>query len=141
MLKGRIYWFTGEVINSKELGKKLHNLLQSEKRNWRRDVFYLDDSTSSNINHLQMIAEYLHTSGCDVVVSAISPHKSVRESFKNKIGISNFSEFYVHNSKNPLDITIYEEPTENFISVDLHKSNTTLLFGSIVNYLIDNNKL
>jgi adenylylsulfate kinase-like enzyme len=141
MLKGRIYWFTGEFGNSRELAKKLHTLLQSEKRNWRRDVFYLDDSTSSNINHLQMIAEYLHNSGCDVVVSAVSPNKSIRESFKHKIGISNFSEFYVHNSKNPLDITMYEEPTENFISVDLHKNNTTLLFGSIVNYLIDNNKL
>ena len=42
MLKGRIYWFTGEASNSRELAKKLHTLLQSEKQNWRSDVFYLD---------------------------------------------------------------------------------------------------
>lgn len=156
MLKGRIYWFTGDASNSRELAKKLHTLLQSEKRNWRRDVFYLDseqlrtltnntDYTDSgitnHITHLQMITEYLHTNGCDVVVSDISPFKEIREAFKHKIGLVSFSEFYVHNSKQPLDYTIYEVPTENFISVDTFRTNIELSFGSIVNYLIDNNKL
>lgn len=156
MLKGRIYWFTGEASNSRELAKKLHTLLQSEKRNWRRDVFYLDsdelrtltnnkDYTDSgiinHITHLQMIAEYLHINGCDVVVSDISPYKQLRENFKHKIGLDNFSEFYVDNSKQPLDYDVYGAPTENFILVDTFRNNTALSFGSIVNYLIDNNKL
>lgn len=156
MLKGRIYWFTGEAGNSRELAKKLHTLLQSEKRNWRRDVFYLDsdelrtltnntDYTDSgiikHIRHLQMIAQYLHTMGCDVVVSDVSPYKEIREEFKHIIGLDNFSEFYVYNSKKPLDYDKYGEPTENFISVDTFRNNFELSFGSIVNYLIDNHKL
>jgi adenylylsulfate kinase-like enzyme len=156
MSKGRIYWFTGEASNSRELGKRLHTLLQSEKRNWRRDVFYLDSEelrkitnntdytdsgTIKHIRHLQMIAQYLHTTGCDVVVSDISPYKEVREEFKRRIGLSNFSEFYVHNSKQPLDYSTYGAPTENFISVDTFRNNFELSFGSIVNYLIDNHKL
>jgi adenylylsulfate kinase-like enzyme len=156
MLKGRIYWFTGEASNSRELAKKLHTLLQSEKRNWRRDVFYLDSEelrnltnntdytdsgTIKHISHLQMIAQYLHITGCDVVVSDVSPFKELREQFKHKIGLSSFSEFYVHNSKKPLDYVKYGVPTENFISVDTHRNNSELSFGSIVNYLIDNHKL
>jgi adenylylsulfate kinase-like enzyme len=156
MLKGRIYWFTGEASNSRELAKKLHTLLQSEKRNWRRDVFYLDSEelrtitnnkdytdsgTINHIRHLQMVTQYLHTNGCDVVVSDVSPYKEVREEFKARIGLTNFSEFYVHNSKKPLDYVKYGKPTENFISVDTFRNNTELSFGSIVNYLIDNHKL
>ena len=43
MSKGNIYWFTGQPAHGKTvLGKKLVELLQSEKRNWRKDVFHID---------------------------------------------------------------------------------------------------
>ena len=43
MTKGNIYWFTGQPAHGKTvLGKKLVELLRTEKRNWRKNVFHLD---------------------------------------------------------------------------------------------------
>ena len=68
------------------LGKKLHSFLKTEKRNWRRDVFHLDGDDLreltvnkdysekgriQNIRNAQMITQYLHNNGCDVVVSLV----------------------------------------------------------------------
>ena len=84
-----IYWFTGQPSAGKTtLGTKLHRFLKTEKRNWRRDVFhidgdnlreltinkdYTDKGRETNIRNAQMMAEYLHGNGCDVVVSLVSP--------------------------------------------------------------------
>ena len=78
-----IYWFTGQPAHGKTvLGTKLHSLVQTEKRNWRKQVFHLDgddlreltinkdyseQGRINNIRNAQMIAEYLHKNGCDVV--------------------------------------------------------------------------
>ena len=41
MAKGNIYWLTGQPAHGKTvLGKMLVELLQTEKRNWRKDVFH-----------------------------------------------------------------------------------------------------
>ena len=38
-----IYWFTGQPGAGKTvLGTKLKEFLQTEKRNWRKDVFHID---------------------------------------------------------------------------------------------------
>lgn len=38
-----IYWFTGQLGSDKTvLGKKLHKFLETEKRNYRKNVFHLD---------------------------------------------------------------------------------------------------
>ena len=84
-----IYWFTGQPSSGKTtLGNKLYKFLKTEKRNWRRDVFhidgddlrkltvnkdYSDKGRETNIRNAQMIAEYAHNNGCDVVVSVDAP--------------------------------------------------------------------
>ena len=103
-----VYWFTGQPGAGKTvLGTKLHNFLKTEKRNWRRDVFHLDgdnlrqltvnknyskEGRITNIRNAQMIVEYLHQNGCDVVVSLVSPYRWLREEFKEKIGLDNFQD-------------------------------------------------
>ena len=75
MAKGNIYWLTGQPAHGKTvLGKLLVELLKTEKRNWRKDVFHVDgddlraltinkDYTEqgriNNIRRAQLLAEYL----------------------------------------------------------------------------------
>ena len=134
-----IYWFTGQPGAGKTtLGKKLHSFLKTEKRNWRRDVFHLDgddlrelttnkdyseEGRITNIRNAHMIAQYLHNNGCDVVVSLVAPYRWLREEFKEKIGVHEFQEFYVHTTekreRDRYKSKDYEQPEVNFIDVDL----------------------
>lgn len=161
MAKGRIYWFTGQPAHGKTvLGKKLVELLRTEKRNWRKDVFHLDgddlraltinkdyseQGRINNIRNAQMIAEYLSNNGCDVVVSLVAPYRWLREEFKERIGLDNFQEFYVHTTqkreRDHFKVEDYEEPLERFFDVDTTKDNPEQSFTKIVNYLTENNKL
>jgi adenylylsulfate kinase-like enzyme len=156
-----IYWFTGQPAHGKTvLGKKLVELLQTEKRNWRKQVFHLDgddlreltinkdyseQGRINNIRNAQMIAEYLSKNGCDVVVSLVAPYRWLREEFKERIGSDNFQEFYVHTTqkreRDHFKVEDYEEPLERFFDVDTTKDNPEQSFTKIVNYLTENNKL
>jgi Adenylylsulfate kinase and related kinases len=100
MAKGNIYWLTGQPAHGKTvLGKMLVELLQTEKRNWRKDVFHVDgddlraltinkDYTEqgriNNIRRAQLLAEYLSSKGCDVVVSLVAPYEWLRQEFKER---------------------------------------------------------
>ena len=150
-----VYWFTGQPGQGKTtLGKKLHSFLKTEKRNWRRDVFHLDgddlreltvnkDYTEKgriqNIRNAQMITEYLHNNGCDVVVSFVSPYKWLREEFKEKIGYSEIHEFYVHTTekreRDKYKTKDYEPPEVHFIDVDTTKDSPDISFSKIINNL------
>ena len=161
MSKGNIYWFTGQPAHGKTvLGKLLVELLQTEKKNWRKDVFHLDgddlraltvnkdyseQGRINNIRNAQMIAEYIHKNGCDVVVSLVAPYRWLREEFKERIGLDNFQEFYVHTTqpreRDHFKVEGYEAPEENFMDVDTTKDSPTQSFNKIVNYLTENNKL
>lgn len=161
MSKGKIYWFTGQPSHGKTvLGKKLVDLLQTERRNWRKDVFHIDgedlrDITSNkdyseqgiidNVKRSQLIAEYLSNNECDVVVSLVSPYDWLREEFKEKIGLDNFQEFYVHCSKKTKKDQFHSEdyvpPQKNFFDVDTTKDTPEQSFTKIVNYLTEEEKL
>ena len=161
MAKGNIYWLTGQPAHGKTvLGKKLVELLRTEKRNWRKQVFHLDgddlreltinkdyseQGRINNIRNAQMIAEYLHKNGCDVVVSLVAPYHWLREEFKERIGSDNFQEFYVHttqNRKSDTDyINEYESHTSDFFDIDTTKDNPDQSFNKVVNYLKEINKL
>jgi adenylylsulfate kinase-like enzyme len=147
---GKIYWFTGQPGSGKTvLGKKLVNLLQTERRNWRKDVFHINDEELKNLTlnndttHItQIISEYLSNNTCDVVVSIVSPNKILRDNFKQKIGLDRFQEFYVYTStSSKSDVSEYEIPTENYFSIDTTKDNPDQSFTKIVNYLKDTEKL
>ena len=150
-----IYWFTGQPGAGKTtLGKKLHSFLKTEKRNWRRDVFHLDgddhrelttnkdyseEGRITNIRNAHMIAQYLHNNGCDVVVSLVAPYRWLREEFKEKIGVHEFQEFYVHTTekreRDRYKSKDYEQPEVNFIDVDTTKDSPDISFSRIINNL------
>lgn len=150
----KIYWLTGQPGAGKTvLGKKLVEFLSTEKRNWRSKVFHIDgddlreltintnyskEGRIQNIQNAQMIAEYIYKSGCDVVVSLVSPYRDIREEFKLKIG-NDFEEFYIHTSKkrdrDEYKVSDYEEPLINFFDVDTTKDNPIQSFTKIVYYL------
>jgi adenylylsulfate kinase len=156
-----IYWLTGQPAHGKTvLGKKLHNFLKTEQRNWRKDVFHLDgddlrqltvnkdyseQGRINNIRNAQMIAEYLHNNGCDVVVSLVAPYRWLREEFKEKIGYSNFQEIYVHCSepreRDHFKVEDYEPPVVEFIDIDTTNDSPQESFSKIINYLYKVNKL
>ena len=156
-----IYWFTGQPGAGKTiLGKKLHNFLKTEKRNWRRDVFHLDgddlreltvnknyteEGRIINIRNAQMITEYLHNNGCDVVVSLVAPYEWLREEFKEKIGLHEFQELYVHTSeereRDHFHSKDYIAPTKDFLDVDTTNISPNDSFSKIINKLTKLNKL
>ena len=161
MAKGNIYWFTGQPAHGKTvLGKKLVELLQTERRNWRKDVFHVDgddlraltinkdyseQGRIDNIRRAQMIAQYLSNNGCDVVVSLVAPYRWLREEFKERIGLGSFQEFYVHCSepreRDHFHAKDYEAPEENFFDVDTTKDTPEQSFTKIVNHLRETSKL
>jgi len=113
-----IYWFTGQRgVGKTVLGTKLRDFLQTEKRNWRKDVFLIDYEHPSQLGQAQIISTFLLENNCDVVVAITDTSKQNREEFKSLIN-ENIVEIYVHNSrkKNKQLVTLdgYEPPTENF---------------------------
>ncbi len=156
-----IYWFTGQPGAGKTvLGKKLHSFLKTEKRNWRKDVFHVDGDDlrkltinkdysqkgrENNIRNAQMLVEYLHQNGCDVVVSLVAPYRKLREEFKEKIGFDNFQEFYVHTTekrdRDHFHTKDYQAPEIEFIDVDTTKDSEKTSFSKIVNHLTKLDKL
>jgi adenylylsulfate kinase-like enzyme len=153
-----IYWFTGQTGAGKTvLATKLKEFLQTEKRNWRKDVFQIDgdivreltkneDQSEigqiENIKDTQLIAEYIHSSGSDVVVSMVTPYKELREGFKAQIG-EKIVEIYVYTTKKKLVPTTsdYEVPEENFFEINTTSDNPTQSFSKLINYLKDIDKL
>ena len=156
-----IYWFTGQPGAGKTvLGKKLKSFLETEKRNWRKDVFHLDgddlrelttnkdyseEGRINNIRNAQMITEYLHKNKCDVVVSLVAPYRWLREEFKEKIGFDNFQEFYLHctdkRDRDHFHTKDYESPEVEFIDIDTTKDTPEKSFSKIINHLTKINKL
>ena len=146
-----IYWFTGQPAHGKTvLGKKLHRYLQTEKKNWRKDVFHLDgdhlreitynkdyseQGRINNIRNAQMICEYLHLQNCDVVVSLVAPYKWLRDEFKERMG-GEITEIYVHTSepreRDHFKVEGYEPPTEAFIDIDTTEDTPDISFAKLL---------
>lgn len=155
-----VYWFTGQPGSGKTvLGKKLHKFLETEKRNWRKDVFHLDgdhlrditnnkdyssDGRRTNIKTAQTIVEYLHINNCDVVVSLVAPFLDLREELKDKLGID-MVEIFVHctdeRPRSEFKVKDYEHPQINFIDLDTTKDSPDLSFSKLINHLNKLNKL
>ena len=79
-----IYWFTGQTGAGKTvLGTKLKDFLQTEKRNWRKDVFFIGFPHHSQLGQAQIISSFLLENNCDVVVAMTDTSKQHREEFKS----------------------------------------------------------
>lgn len=155
-----VYWFTGQPGAGKTvLATKLKELLQSEKRNWRKEVFHIDgdnlreltlnkdyseEGRIQNIKNAQIIANFLHHNNADVVISVVAPYRWLREEFKQELG-NNLIEFYVHTTqkreRDHFKVDGYEPPLENFVDIDTTKDNPNTSFNKIVHYLNENNQL
>jgi adenylylsulfate kinase-like enzyme len=139
-----IYWFTGQPGAGKTvLATKLKDFLQTEKRNWRKDVFHIDGE-EYDIEQSQTICYFLNENKCDVVVSSISPNIEAREEFKSTMGES-IIEIYVHtNRKKNRDenkLKHYEAPEVGFFDLDTTSDNSTQSFTKLIHHLREVNKL
>jgi adenylylsulfate kinase-like enzyme len=140
-----IYWFTGQSGTGKTvLGTKLKDFLQTEKRNWRKDVFLIDFPHYSQLAQAQIISTFLLENNCDVVVAMTDTSKQNRDEFKSLIN-DNIIEIYVHSnrkkSKDLQKVDGYEPPTENFFDLDTTSDNSTQSFTKLIHHLKEINKL
>lgn len=139
-----IYWFTGKPGAGKTvLATKLKDFLQTEKRNWRKDVFHIDGE-QYDIDQSQTICSFLSQNKCDVVVSSISPNLKLRESFKSVMG-EGIIEIYVHTNRKKnkeLNQSLdYEVPEVGFFDMDTTSDNSTQSFTKLIHHLREINKL
>ena len=149
-----IYWFTGQSGTGKTvLGTKLKDFLQTEKRNWRKDVFHIDGDSLreltlnkdysevgrvQNIKNAQLLAFFINSNACDVVVSLVSPYKEIREEFKKSCGDS-IVEIYVHTNRKrqreQFKVEGYEAPETEFFDMDTTSDNPVQSFTKLVHHL------
>jgi hypothetical protein len=133
-----IYWFTGNIdTNTKVFSNKFKEFLQTEKRNWRKDVFYIDENDVDNdIYTAQIISNFIYSKGSDVVVDILSIDREVLNKFKDKIGLD-IIEIHVFNSRKKnkdtsIDTTV---STPNLFILDTCSENTNQSFSKLINYL------
>ena len=137
--KGTIYWFTGQSgVGKTVLANKLKDFLQTQKRNWRKDVFLIDFEHHSQLGEAQIISTFLLENNCDVVVAITDTSKEHRDEFKALIN-NRFVELYIHSnrkkSKELTKVTGYEAPTENFFDIDTTSDNPTQSFTKLIHHL------
>jgi hypothetical protein len=139
-----IYWFTGTVdANTKLFSTKFKEFLQTEKRNWRKDVFYISDEDVNSDSHIaQIISNFIESKGSDVVIDIISPDRNSLNTFKEELG-ENIIEIYIYNSrKKNKDKTIeIEVESKNTFPMDTCSENTNQSFSKLINYLHSIEKL
>jgi len=155
-----IYWFTGQPGVGKTVqATKLKELLQTEKRNWRKDVFHIDGDDLreltlnkdyseagrvQNIMNAQLLSFFLIQKGCDVVVSLVSPYKELRERFKTQCG-NNIVEIYVHTNrkrqKEQFKVEGYEQPEVNYFDMDTTSDNPVQSFTKLIHFLRETNNI
>lgn len=137
--KGTIYWFTGQSgVGKTVLANKLKDFLQTQKRNWRKDVFLIDFEHHSQLGEAQIISTFLLENNCDVVVAITDISKQHRDEFKALIN-DRFVELYIHSnrkkSKELAKVSGYEAPTENFFDIDTTSDNPTQSFTKLIHHL------
>lgn len=121
----KIYWLHGQPGSGKTThGKRLQMWLQTDKVNWRKSVFHIDESEikklykeTDTIETILAISRYLLATNHDVVVSAVTPSKEFREDLKKDLKVT---EVYCH-TRNKIGkeiIVEYERPDTNYIDLD-----------------------
>lgn len=148
----KIYWFTGTPNQGKtEIGKQLHTLLKTERRNWRQSVFHIDERDFPDLSHqdditheIQIISEFLVKNDCDVVVTTISPNREQREEFKERLG-DDIQEIHIDSSRTSkrkgFRVNEYQEPEENYMFIDTTGKTIQDSYNVLINKLISENKL
>jgi adenylylsulfate kinase-like enzyme len=129
-----VYLVHGQPKSGKStIGQRLQFWLQTDKKNWRKSVFHIDEDYSEL--YLD-IAKYLDKCGNDVIISMSCPQKNIREKFKNDCKVR---EIYCHTTKKVgvehLLLENYEKPDTFYIDLDTSKS-TDETFEKLIKMLI-----
>jgi len=131
----KIYWFIGQPKSGKTtIAKRLQFWLQTDKKNWRKSVFHIDELDIKNIYKIDNkdkhdsilfekrvfdIVKYLSATNHDIVISTPHPYTGLRYEFKQEL---DYKEVYCHSKKIIVPkedlILDFEPPTENFIQLD-----------------------
>lgn len=116
-----VYLVHGQPKSGKStIGQRLQFWLQTDKKNWRKSVFHIDEEYSDLYFE---IAKYLNKCGNDVILSMACPNRSAREKLKSECKIT---EIYCRTSKKlgteNFIIENYEKPETFFIDLDTSNS-------------------
>ena len=105
---------------------------------------YSEVGRVQNIKNAQLLAFFLNSNGCDVVVSLVSPYREMREEFKKSCGDS-IVEIYVHTNRKrqreQFKVEGDEAPETNFFDVDTTSDNPTQSFTKLIHHLREIDKL
>ena len=125
----KIYWFSinGDVKSGLE--DRLVEFLQTDKKNWRSKVFYINSKEYGyDINDTLLISNYIQRNGCDVVVS--SYEEVELEDTSNIIFFD-----VVHNKLKKSDFV----PTFDEISLEINTAmeGQSTSFNRIIHYILE----
>jgi hypothetical protein len=125
----KIYWFSinGDVKSGLE--DRLVEFLQTDKKNWRSKVFYINSKEYGyDINDTLLISNYIQKNGCDVVVS--SYEEVVLEDTSNIIFFD-----VVHNKLKKSDFVPTFDETSLEINTAMEGQSTS--FNRIIHYILE----
>jgi len=125
----KIYWFSinGDVKSGLE--DRLVEFLQTDKKNWRSKVFYINSKEYGyDINDTLLISNYIQRNGCDVVVS--SYEEAVLEDTSNIIFFD-----IVHNKLKKSDFVPTFDETSLEINTAMEGQSTS--FNRIIHYILE----
>jgi len=125
----KIYWFSinGDVKSGLE--DRLVEFLQTDKKNWRSKVFYINSKEYGyGINDTLLISNYIQRNGCDVVVS--SYEEVELEDTSNIIFFD-----VVHNKLKKSDFVPTFDETSLEINTAMEGQSTS--FNRIIHYILE----
>jgi hypothetical protein len=125
----KIYWFSinGDVKSGLE--DRLVEFLQTDKKNWRSKVFYINSKEYGyDINDTLLISNYIQRNGCDVVVS--SYEEMVLEDTSNIIFFD-----VIHNKLKKSDFVPTFDDTSLEINTAMEGQSTS--FNRIIHYILE----
>ena len=125
----KIYWFSinGDVKSGLE--DRLVEFLQTDKKNWRSKVFYINSKEYGyDVNDTLLISNYIQRNGCDVVVS--SYEEVVLEDTSNIIFFD-----IVHNKLKKSDFVPTFDETSLEINTAMEGQSTS--FNRIIHYILE----
>lgn len=127
----KIYWFSTDGDIRSGLEERLVEFLQTDKRNWRSKVFYINTNDNSyDIVNTLLISEYIQKNGCDVVVSSCDiPHPNGNIIFFNILHQKVKKSEYL--------------PNQNEISLEINTAmeGQSTSFNRIIHYILEKNKI
>ena len=125
----KIYWFSinGDVKSGLE--DRLVEFLQTDKKNWRSKVFYINSKEYGyDINDTLLISNYIQKNGCDVVVS--SYEELDLEDTSNIIFFD-----VIHNKLKKSDFVPTFDETSLEINTAMEGQSTS--FNRIIHYILE----